>query len=159
MPPRKIAPLTPKLTLTQPLTLTGGQLSKGAIVWLPPNPKTKPNLDPKPIPNRGQLFSGSNCPDTSLNKINVFCLIVTDYKITKKLKIKEKITSNTMSFNIVKHVTLKQWNINNSLWCGSIHLQMLLKMDVFTIFTEKHLCWRPSLKKMQAWRPEGLQLY
>ena len=58
LPPRKIAPLTPKLTLTQPLTLTGGQLSKGAIVWLPPNPKTKPNLDPKPIPNRGATFLG-----------------------------------------------------------------------------------------------------
>ena len=43
-------PPTPKLTLGQTLTLTGDQFSLGAIVWLPPNPKTNPNLDPNPQP-------------------------------------------------------------------------------------------------------------
>ena len=54
--PRKIAP-NPKLTLTQTLTLSGGQFSSGAIVWLLPNPKTKPNLNSNPNPNRGGNFS------------------------------------------------------------------------------------------------------
>ena len=56
LPPRKTAPI-PK-TLTQPLTLTGGQFSSGAIVWLPPNRKINPNLDPNPNPNRGAIFFG-----------------------------------------------------------------------------------------------------
>ena len=56
LPPRKTAPI-PK-TLTQPLTLTGGQFSSGAIVWLPPNRKINPNLDPNPNPNRGAIFLG-----------------------------------------------------------------------------------------------------
>ena len=62
--PEENCPPTPKLTLTQPLTLTGGQFSSGAIVWLSPNPKTNPNLDPSPNPKRGQFSSGVNCPDT-----------------------------------------------------------------------------------------------
>ena len=33
--PRKISPLTPKLTLSQALTLTSGQFFPGAIAWLP----------------------------------------------------------------------------------------------------------------------------
>ena len=35
----------------------------------------------------GGLGEGS-CPNTSLNKINVFSFLITDYDITKKLKIK-----------------------------------------------------------------------
>ena len=57
--PEANCPPTPKLTLTQPLTLTGGQFSTVAIVWLSPNPKTNPNLDPSPNPKRGQFSSGS----------------------------------------------------------------------------------------------------
>ena len=51
-------PPSPKLTLRQTLALTGGQFSSGAIVWLPPNPKTNPDLDPKPIPKRRAIFLG-----------------------------------------------------------------------------------------------------
>ena len=46
---------TPKLTLTQTLTLTRGHFCSVATVWLPPNPKTNPNLDRNPSPNRGQF--------------------------------------------------------------------------------------------------------
>ena len=56
--PRGKLPPTPKLTLTQSLTLTRGQFSFGAIVWLPPNPKTNPNLDRNPNPNRGTILFG-----------------------------------------------------------------------------------------------------
>ena len=42
-----------------------------------------------------------------LNKINVFCFLIKDYDITKKLKIKEKITTQILSFNLVKHKTLQ----------------------------------------------------
>ena len=52
LPPRKVAP-TPKLTLTQTVTLTRGQFSSGGIIWLSLNPKTNHNLDPNPNPNRG----------------------------------------------------------------------------------------------------------
>ena len=51
-------PPTPKLTLSQTLTLTGGQFSLGAVVWLRTNPKTNPDLDPNPNPNRGAIFLG-----------------------------------------------------------------------------------------------------
>ena len=44
--------------------LTGWQFSSGAIVWLPPNPKTNPHLDPNSNPNWGQIFLGGNCLDT-----------------------------------------------------------------------------------------------
>ena len=42
LPPRKI----------ETLTFTRGQFFPGAIAWLPPNPKTDPNLDQNPKPNR-----------------------------------------------------------------------------------------------------------
>ena len=51
-------PPTPKLTLTQTLTLNVGQFFSEAIVWLPPNPKTNPNLDRNHNPNRGTIFLG-----------------------------------------------------------------------------------------------------
>ena len=54
--PDENCPPTPKLTLSQTLTLTGGQFFSGAIVSLPPNPKTNPDLDPNPNPNRGAIF-------------------------------------------------------------------------------------------------------
>ena len=55
----------PKLTLSQTLTLTGGgNFSRGQLSGCPPNPQTKPHLDPNPDPNRGQLSPGGNCPDT-----------------------------------------------------------------------------------------------
>ena len=49
--PEGNCPLTPKITQT----LTRGQFFSGAIVWLPHNPKTNPNFDQNPNPNRGQL--------------------------------------------------------------------------------------------------------
>ena len=51
LPPREIALSIPKLTLTQTLTLTRGDFSSRAIVWLRPNPKTNPKLVPNPNPN------------------------------------------------------------------------------------------------------------
>ena len=36
--------------------LTGKQRSSRTIVWLPPNPKTNPDLDPNPNPNRRAIF-------------------------------------------------------------------------------------------------------
>ena len=64
LPQENFSP-TPKLTLTQTLTLTGG----GAIFFgdnclVAPNSKTNPNLDSNTKPSRGQFFSGDNCPDT-----------------------------------------------------------------------------------------------
>ena len=56
--PEENCPPTPKLTLSQTLTLTEGQSSSVAIVWLSPNPKTNPHLDPNPNPNRGAIFLG-----------------------------------------------------------------------------------------------------
>ena len=38
--------------------------------------------------------------NVSLNKINVFCLLITEYDITKKLKVKQKITSETLCLSI-----------------------------------------------------------
>ena len=52
--PEENCPPTPKLTLSQTQTLTGGgQFSLGAFFWLPSNPKSNPDLDPNPNPNRG----------------------------------------------------------------------------------------------------------
>ena len=48
-------PPTPKLTLTQTLTLTRGQFSTMAIVWLPPTLKLTLTLTQTPIPNRGAI--------------------------------------------------------------------------------------------------------
>ena len=55
--PDENCPPTPKLTLSQTLTLTGGQFFSGAIVSLPSNPKTNPDLEPNPNRNRGGNFS------------------------------------------------------------------------------------------------------
>ena len=41
-----------------------GSIFSGAIAWLPPNPKTDPNLDQNPNLTGGQFSSGGNCPDT-----------------------------------------------------------------------------------------------
>ena len=58
-PRGKLLPLpTPKLTLTQTLTLTVGRFSSEAIVYLPPNPKTNPNLDQNPNHNQRAIFLG-----------------------------------------------------------------------------------------------------
>ena len=51
-------PPTSKQTLTQTLTPTRDLFCPGTIFWLPPNPKSDPNLDPNPNPNRGQFSSG-----------------------------------------------------------------------------------------------------
>ena len=56
--PEENCPPTPKLTLIQTLTLTGGHFSSYETVWLPPNPKTNPNLDPSPNANRRAIFVG-----------------------------------------------------------------------------------------------------
>ena len=42
LPPEENFLPTPKLTLIQSLTLTRGHFSSGAIVWLPPPPRTLP---------------------------------------------------------------------------------------------------------------------
>ena len=54
--PEENCPPTPKLTLTQSLTLTEGQCFSGEIVCLPPNPKTKPNRK-TPTLTEGQFSS------------------------------------------------------------------------------------------------------
>ena len=54
--PEESCPPTAKLNLNQILALTGEQFSLGAIFWLPPNPKTNPDLDPNPNPNWGAIF-------------------------------------------------------------------------------------------------------
>ena len=51
-------PPTPKLAPNQTLTLTGEQFLLGAIVSLPHNPKTNPNLDQTPTLTGGQISSG-----------------------------------------------------------------------------------------------------
>ena len=56
LPPRKIVP-NPKTNPQPNLTLTEEQLFLRAIVWLPPKPKTNPDLDPNPNHNRGGQFS------------------------------------------------------------------------------------------------------
>ena len=47
---------TPKLTLSQTLTLIEGQFSLEANVWFRPKPKINPDLDLNPNPNRGAIF-------------------------------------------------------------------------------------------------------
>ena len=54
--PKENCTSTPKLTLSQTLTLIGVHFSSGAIVLLPANPKTNPDLDPNVNPNRGVIF-------------------------------------------------------------------------------------------------------
>ena len=44
---------------TQTLTLTRGQFFSGAVVWLLPKPKTNPDLDQNPNPNRGAIVRGN----------------------------------------------------------------------------------------------------
>ena len=56
LPPKKNCPPTAKLTLSQTLTLAGGQFSSEAMVWLLPNTKTNPDLDPNLNPNRGAII-------------------------------------------------------------------------------------------------------
>ena len=57
LPPRKIAP-NPKTNPQPNLTLTEEQLFLRAIVWLPPKPKTNPDLDPNSNHNQGAIFLG-----------------------------------------------------------------------------------------------------
>ena len=38
--------------------------------------------------------------NVSLNKVNVFCLLITEYDITKKLKVKQKITPEILCLSI-----------------------------------------------------------
>ena len=68
--PKENCPPTAKLTLRQTLTLTGGQFSSGAIVWLSPHPKTNLDLDPKPNPNR--VGGGGNFPRGQLSRYHFF---------------------------------------------------------------------------------------
>ena len=70
LPPRKIAtPTTPKLTLTQTLTLTRMQFFSGAIVWLvsPPTLKLTLTLTKTPTLTGRQFCLGGNYPDTFEN--------------------------------------------------------------------------------------------
>ena len=89
LPPTKIAPPTPKLTLTQPLTLTGGQCSSETIVWLPPSRKTNPNRDPNPNPNRRAILLGGNFPDTVRHKTDAL-------ENFKKMNKKTSATASTL---------------------------------------------------------------
>ena len=56
---RTSAPPTPKLTITETLSVTGRQFSLWSIVSLPPNPKINPNLDPKPNPKQWAILLGT----------------------------------------------------------------------------------------------------
>ena len=56
----------------------GGQFFLGAIAWLPPTLKLTLTLSQTPILITGGGVGG-NIPDTSLNKISVFCLLIADY--------------------------------------------------------------------------------
>ena len=49
-------PATPKLTLTQTPTLTRWAIYLRGNCLVAPNPKTNPNLDCNPSPNRGTKF-------------------------------------------------------------------------------------------------------
>ena len=64
--PRENCPPTPKLTLTQTLSLTRQQFSSGAIAWLPPQTlKLILTLAKTPTLTQGHFSSGSNCPVTN----------------------------------------------------------------------------------------------
>ena len=74
--PRQIAPPSPKVTLSQTLTLTGGWWGRGgffsvAIVWLSPNHKNNPALEPNPNPNQGIIFLGWQLSGYQLENGNV----------------------------------------------------------------------------------------
>ena len=78
MAPEENFPPTPKLTLTQLLTLARRQFSSGAIVWLHPEPRTYSNLDENPNPNRGTIFLGgqlSGYPPEVLSEKKLFLKI------------------------------------------------------------------------------------
>ena len=62
--PRTKLPSNAKTNPNQNPNPNQGALFFGAIVWLPPNPKTNSNLDQNSNPNRGKFSSGGNCPDT-----------------------------------------------------------------------------------------------
>ena len=49
LPPQKIA-LQPKTNTKPNPKPNQGAFSSGAIAWLPSNPKTNPDLDPRPNP-------------------------------------------------------------------------------------------------------------
>ena len=55
-----------------------GTIFLGGNCLVAPNPKTNSNIVPNPNPNHGGR-GGGNIPDTSLNKMNVFCLLIADY--------------------------------------------------------------------------------
>ena len=67
--PEENCPPTPKLTLTQTLTLNSGQFSSGANVWLSPNPNTSPNLDSNPNPKRGAIHFGGQLSEYHIMRI------------------------------------------------------------------------------------------
>ena len=96
----------PKLTLSQPLTLAGEQLCSGALVWLSLNPKANPNIDPNPNPiGEGAIFLGGEGGGRIVRipvytKLLYCFLLITDYDITRKLTIKEKITSQMLCLSI-----------------------------------------------------------
>ena len=76
--PEENCPRAPKLILTQTPTLIGGQFSSEAIAWLPPSPKTNPNLDPNLNPTRRAIFFGGGAifwiPSQIPGLLFVFCL-------------------------------------------------------------------------------------
>ena len=114
-------------------------------MWLPPILKLTLPLTQTPTLNKG---GGGQLPGNEFKEnCNLFINNRLRLPYNKKTENYGKnYVTNTMSFNTVKHTTLQWWNINNSLWCRSIYSQMLLKIDVFAIFTEKHLCWSGHLK-------------
>ena len=87
--PRGKLPPIPKLTLTQPLTLTRSQFFSGAIVWLPPTLKRTLTLTGTPTLHGVQFSSGGNCPDISFDAASVIHF----YILTKKTCSLERIYS------------------------------------------------------------------
>ena len=109
LPPRKIAP-TPKLTLSQTLTLTGGQCFSCSFFWLPPPPphnrKTNPNLDPNPNPSRGRgaIFIGGQLSGYQVSKV-----VRREIREINKQRIKQIQKKQTFckTYRKLKHVYIK----------------------------------------------------
>ena len=75
-------PLTPKLILSQALTLTGGQFSSGAIVWLA-SPTLKLTLT---------WERGGNCPDTVLPSFTYTCVFISNQFMSIGWQIAEQLS-------------------------------------------------------------------
>ena len=99
-------PLIPKLTLIKTLTVTRGQFPSGAIVWLPPNPKTNSNLDRNPNPNgRGGGERGQFSPGEQLSG---YCFSITFSSIKIIFNFSKVFTFCSLFIPLVKYY-LSRW--------------------------------------------------